>query len=567
MTAMIDADRTLDPAVRRLVDALLAEGLDWLVLRGRAQLPSPGHDVDLLVAREDLARAEDVIFSLGGVALPRRVHPWHRMYLLDREGAPRLLVDVITEITYNRQLRLTTDLADVLLERRVWDGTVPVPDDSDLFWTVLLHCLLDKQAFSPSRRGELLGALPGLRAGSPGERFYAGLGLGSPSPEQLVALVRAEFWDELARLGTAMVARLRDRRGIVPVQRTPAGGNGAGAAPGPRGVRQRLRGAAANAYPYVWRRLGLGATPHAPVAVKDAQVDARVAEVVRRPLLCTVALDADPEDAPKVDKALRSRRFLPVGDGWYRVGSTGLERAVLRPAEPAGPARRRAARPLMVSFSGLDGAGKTHQIDALVSTLSERYAVALRWLPFKIWPEDLLNKLPASFRSRLGPSRKVATDAGPAPAPAAESGPRKSPALRRAYWRGVSTLSAVSGGLSLRWRSQPEDTDVLVMDRYRLDALVKLLFWYPEVPPRWLARVVCALTPPPDLEVFLRIAPEVAYARKAEQWSVSQLARQARAYEWLADNLPDVLVVDAEEHPDRIAAMVRARVERLLDER
>ena len=133
-------------------------------------------------------------------------------------------------------------------------------------------------------------------------------------------------------------------------------------------------------------------------------------------------------------------------------------------------------------------------------------------------------------------------------------------------WWSIGTLASVSGGLSLRRRAARTSADVLVLDRYRLDAAVKLQFWYPDVSAHWLGKVVDALAPAPDVEFLLRVAPEVAYARKPEQWSVDQLARQAELYDRLAQGR-DVAVLDAEDDPEHIAELVRSRVRRVLDAR
>jgi hypothetical protein len=54
----------------------------WALLRGRAGLGLTGRDVDLLVAGDDIGSIEDVVFGLGGVALPRSLNPCHRFYIL-----------------------------------------------------------------------------------------------------------------------------------------------------------------------------------------------------------------------------------------------------------------------------------------------------------------------------------------------------------------------------------------------------------------------------------------------------------------------------------------------------
>jgi len=106
---------------------------------------------------------------------------------------------------------------------------------------------------------------------------------------------------------------------------------------------------------------------------------------------------------------------------------------------------------------------------------------------------------------------------------------------------------------------------VIVLDRYRLDTVVKLQYWYSDVSGHWLARVVEALAPAPDVEFLLRVDPEVAYARKPEQWSVAQLTRQARLYDGLAARPGRVVTLDAEDDPDSIARTVEAHVRAALD--
>ena len=239
--------------------------------------------------------------------------------------------------------------------------------------------------------------------------------------------------------------------------------------------------------------------------------------------------------------------------------------------------RKPRVKPVRVSFSGLDGAGKTRQIDALVAAVGEHHSVEVLWLPTKVWPEPLLNRLPASFRSRLGPKRTTVVSDPPV---SRTRGEQVSPtqtmpttrgrnsfadALRSATWVGIGTFAAVSAGLSLRRRASNSSADVLVLDRYRLDSLVKLQFWYSEVSEAWLARVVGALAPAPDVEFLLRVDPAVAYARKPEQWSVDQLLRQARLYDRLATGPLHVVTLDAHEDVDDVAREVSSRVRAFLD--
>ncbi|WP_446219654.1 hypothetical protein [Micromonospora sp. IBHARD004] len=231
---------------------------------------------------------------------------------------------------------------------------------------------------------------------------------------------------------------------------------------------------------------------------------------------------------------------------------------------------------MRISFSGLDGAGKTRQIEALVAALQQDRSVEVLWIPFRIWPESLLNRLPADFRSRLGPRRRRSAEASDRATsrygdkiegvhdPGAGLAGNASRSLP---WRVVGTLAAVSAGLSLRRRAYASSADVLVLDRYRLDTIVKLQFWYSDVPGRWLARIVGRLAPAPDVEFLLRVDPAVAYERKPEQWSVEQLSQQARLYDVLTTGPTQVVTLDAKQDPDVIGKTVVSHVRTVLDGR
>ena len=294
--------------------------------------------------------------------------------------------------------------------------------------------------------------------------------------------------------------------------------------------------------------------------------------------------DGSVEATPTAPKASSPGGFLAPDLGvWGRGGGTmsapgqGITTMSSSKRWWIGPSAR--PRPVTVSFSGLDGAGKTRQIDALVTSLGENFEVAVLWVPFKIWPEQLLNRLPAGFRSRLGPKRKTvdaaSSNGGPGvggrtSAPTRRPSalrPRLGGALRSMVWTCIGTFAAVSAGLSLRRRAADLEADVLVLDRYRLDSIVKLQYWYADVSDSWLSRVVRTLTRAPEVEVFLRVEPAVAYERKPEQWSVRELSKQANLYDRLVDALPGVVTLDAQADPAVIAASVERHVRGALGAR
>ena len=215
---------------------------------------------------------------------------------------------------------------------------------------------------------------------------------------------------------------------------------------------------------------------------------------------------------------------------------------------------------LVVSFSGLDGAGKTHQIDALVRDLERRGGTKVLWVPFKMWPEPVMARLPVSFRSSV-PRERTSGSATTNGGRVRRGGIVDVTALlRRRVLTAIGVMAAISTGLSLRRRAAGSNAELLVLDRYRIDSIVKLQYWYPDASASMLADLVTALAPAPDLEIYLRVDADVAYRRKPEEWTAEELDRQARLYDGVAARLPSALVVDGHEGPEAVADAVRGAV-------
>lgn len=248
---------------------------------------------------------------------------------------------------------------------------------------------------------------------------------------------------------------------------------------------------------------------------------------------------------------------------------------------PPRVSRTRRRQQVRVSFSGLDGAGKSSQVEALLAALGQQERTAeVRWVPFEFWPQQAKSVVPRSLRRRLRPRHAIDLVDVERPAREAVSRDGSSPtpdsirvrgkvvrALRSGTWSLMGPVAAFSTGLNLRRRVSSSDADVLVLDRYRLDSLVKLQWAFPHLSRRWLVGIVGLVAPTPDLEVLFRVQPEVAFARKPEQWAVGELTRQARLYDELAAASPGVVTLDAVGDADEVAREVWARVGLLLDGR
>lgn len=508
---MRTAERWPSTLLEQAFAAFDDHGVRWSVLRGADDLEHAERDVDLLVSVEDLPVFEKVVSGLGGVRLPKWLQGWHRFYWFrpPQLRRPGLMLDVVTTLTYGRDRRLPTDLAAAALGRRIRRGTRYELSPTDTFWTVMLHCLLDKGRFDEQRIRELEAALPDLVFPSEGEVVVESHCPPGWSPERLAERVARGDWQTLNGLADSLCTAGTDGPA------TPGRGTG---------------------------REGSGVT----------RTVAR--HLPRRNSLVGNVAKATYGAAWSVSRRVRSAPEGTVYRGRSPMSETRTAGAVTG-------SRSEWRAPMRMSLSGLDGSGKTSQAAALAAVLGEERETELVWIPFDMWPGSLLKLLPTRIRVHLGPRGRMHADAtltaaqlarqvSRAEAIVAAQPPGPTRLVPRIFWWTVATLTAVSAGTSLRRRMNRMTAEVVVIDRYRLDTIVKLQTWYPSVSRTWLAHLVLWLAPAPDVECLLRVEGEEAFARKPEQYSALQLARQARMYdELIAAHVPGAVVVDGHEVP------------------
>jgi len=212
---------------------------------------------------------------------------------------------------------------------------------------------------------------------------------------------------------------------------------------------------------------------------------------------------------------------------------------------------------VLITFSGLDGAGKSTLIEWLRAELERR---ARRVAVFHMNDHVGVYAYLRAIRDRLRPPRAPRPPADPA-----------SPTLRRG--RLAAVRDAVIWNKSLRRLLYPLDLvvfwvyrlyieklrgRVLIMDRYFYDSLVDVSNGRGT---RWV-RFLARLTPTPDLAVFLDISPEESFARKGE-YSVEYLRARWRHYRTVAPWVRSALVVDNRDLADTQQILARALEERL----
>ena len=186
---------------------------------------------------------------------------------------------------------------------------------------------------------------------------------------------------------------------------------------------------------------------------------------------------------------------------------------------------------MVITFSGLDGAGKTTLIAELTRELESRGRSVTRFTKY----EDV--GLYSAIR-RLRRKRGWLPRDGLAP----RCDTVKSPVIRRVLQTVRRFLHGrlVTGLLLpldlwlfvLRRQRVASTSDVLILDRYFYDSLIEL-----RSESTWWGKAFLRVLPAPDISVFVDIEPTVAFARKGEH-GVPELARRERAYRLLFSRLP-----------------------------
>ncbi len=208
---------------------------------------------------------------------------------------------------------------------------------------------------------------------------------------------------------------------------------------------------------------------------------------------------------------------------------------------------------MLITFSGLDGAGKSTLIEWLRTELERR---SRRVAVFHMNDHVGVYAYLRAIRDRLRPRR----------APAPHTPATRAPLL-------VAVRNAVIWSKSLRRLLYPIDLivfwvyrlyveklrgRVLIMDRYFYDSLVDVSNGHGT---RWV-RFLARLTPTPDLAVFLDISPEESFARKGE-YSVEYLRARWRHYRTVAPWVRSALIVENRDLASTQRQLVRALEERL----
>jgi thymidylate kinase len=203
----------------------------------------------------------------------------------------------------------------------------------------------------------------------------------------------------------------------------------------------------------------------------------------------------------------------------------------------------------LVTFSGLDGSGKSTQIEHLRNCLAAR-GCSTRLVAFwddvvvlSRYREDFVHRVYKSQRGVGAPGKPVA---------------RRDKNVRRWYLNLVRHGLYLADALHLAWMAFRirRSADVVIFDRYIYDEWANLPLG--NFLTRWYVRLVEVIVPRPDLAFLLDADPAEARARKPE-YPVEFMQQCRRSYKQLA-----VLVGSMTVIPPLPLAQAKQQVESLF---
>jgi thymidylate kinase len=210
----------------------------------------------------------------------------------------------------------------------------------------------------------------------------------------------------------------------------------------------------------------------------------------------------------------------------------------------------------IVTFSGIDGAGKTTQILELQSWLRQ---AGVRTKLFTFWDDVVVFSRFREFMSHK--AFKGDRGVGSPERPLQRRDKNVSSASVTAMRFGLYLADAISLAATVR-RLRKSEVDVVIFDRYMYDELANLPLRRPLA--RMFTRLILGLIPKPDIAYVIDAEPVKAWARKPD-YPLEFVSQNRETYVALARLVGHITVV---EHGsiENTASRIRSEVVRALSD-
>jgi len=206
-----------------------------------------------------------------------------------------------------------------------------------------------------------------------------------------------------------------------------------------------------------------------------------------------------------------------------------------------------ATRPFLIAFSGIDGAGKTTQIEELSSYLQER---GLRVLRLSFW-----DHVAAWSKMRTGVGDRAAGSSDAGQIAKGSFIPKNNKHIRKWYLTVARAGFYMLDAARLRRLLASPDArtaDVIIFDRYIYDQIANI--YSRSFAARIYSKILLKRTPAPDLAFFLDASPAAAFARKPE-YPLEFMFQNRRSFLRLRELVPELIII-----PDAPPEDVRSEI-------